>query len=152
MLMNHRYDILAWNSEMARLLLDFDTPPPTQRNAMWLCLLHPEIRDFDVDRERVLREGIAHLRAAWAAHPEDQALPDLIAEFAARDNDFARLWARRDIKVNGRGRKMMRHPEAGEIAVQFETLTPLQDPDQHLVIYRAADVESQSALDELYAR
>lgn len=25
MLMNHRYDILAWNGEMARLLLDFDT-------------------------------------------------------------------------------------------------------------------------------
>ncbi len=27
MLMNHRYDILAWNSEMASLLLDFDTLP-----------------------------------------------------------------------------------------------------------------------------
>jgi len=25
MLMKHRYDILAWNDEMARLLLDFDT-------------------------------------------------------------------------------------------------------------------------------
>lgn len=151
MVMNHRFDILAWNREMARLLLDFDTLPPTQRNAMWLCLLHPEIRDFYVDRERVLREGTAHVRAAWAAHPEDQALSDLIAEFAARDDDFARLWAMRDIKVNGRGRKVMRHPEAGRISVQFETLTPLQDPDQQLVIYRAADEESQSALDDLYA-
>ena len=74
MLMNHRYDILAWNGEMARLLLDFDTLPPSQRNAMWLCLMHPEIREFYVDRERVVREGIAHLRAAWAAHPEDRAL------------------------------------------------------------------------------
>ena len=81
MLMNHRYDILAWNGEMARLLLDFDTLPPSQRNAMWLCLMHPEIREFYVDRERVVREGIAHLRAAWAAHPEDRALTELIAEF-----------------------------------------------------------------------
>lgn len=49
MLMNHRYDILAWNREIARLLLDFDTLPPQRRNAMWLCLLHPEIREFYVD-------------------------------------------------------------------------------------------------------
>ncbi|MET7300669.1 helix-turn-helix transcriptional regulator [Embleya sp. NPDC005575] len=152
MLMNHRYDILAWNGEMARLLLDFDTLPPSQRNAMWLCLMHPELREFYVDRERVVREGIAHLRAAWAAHPQDQALSDLIAEFITRDEQFARLWAEREIKVNGRGRKVIRHPDVGMIAVHFETLTPLQDPDQLLVIYRAADDESQSALDELCAR
>ncbi|WP_405606921.1 helix-turn-helix transcriptional regulator [Streptomyces sp. NBC_00076] len=152
MLMNHRYDILAWNSEMARLLLDFDTLPPSQRNAMWLCLMHPEIREFYVDRERVVREGIAHLRAAWAAYPEDQALTDLIAELTAHNEEFARLWAERDIKVNGRGRKVLRHPEAGVIAVHFEVLVPLQDPDQRLVIYRAADDDSQSALDQLCAR
>ncbi|AZS75465.1 transcriptional regulator [Streptomyces lydicus] len=152
MLMNHRYDILAWNGEMARLLLDFDTLPPSQRNAMWLCLMHPEIREFYVDREHVVREGIAHLRAAWAAHPEDRALSGLIAEFTTRDEDFARLWAERDIKVNGRGRKVLRHPVVGVIAVHFEVLMPLQDPDQRLVIYRAVDDESQSALDRLCAR
>ncbi|MFF2921518.1 helix-turn-helix domain-containing protein [Streptomyces celluloflavus] len=152
MLMNHRYDILAWNAEMAGLLLDFDTLPPPQRNSMWLCLMHPEIREFYVDRERVVREGIAHLRAAWAAHPEDRALTGLIAEFTTGDEEFARLWAERDVKVNGRGRKVMRRPDVGAITVHFEVLVPLQDPDQRLVIYRAADEESQSALDRLCAR
>jgi transcriptional regulator with XRE-family HTH domain len=152
MLLNHRYDILAWNDEMALLLLDFDTLPPSRRNAMWLCLVHPEIREFYVDRERVVREGIAHLRAAWAAHPKDRALLDLITELTTHDEEFARLWAERDVKVNGRGRKAMRHPDMGAIALHFEVLTPLQDPDQRLVIYRAADDESQSALDRLSAR
>ncbi|WUN29691.1 helix-turn-helix transcriptional regulator [Kitasatospora sp. NBC_00315] len=152
MLMNHRYDILAWNAEMARLLMDFDTLPPSQRNAMWLCLLHPEMREFYVDRERVAREGIAHLRAAWAAHPEDQALTDLIIECTSHNEEFARLWAERDVKVNGPGHKEMRHPGAGVIAVYFEVLVPLQDPDQRLMIGRAADGESQSALDRLCAR
>ncbi|MFG3258702.1 helix-turn-helix transcriptional regulator [Streptomyces sp. NPDC048172] len=151
MLMNHRYDILAWNHEMTRLLLDFGTLPPAQRNSMWLCLMHPEVREFYVDRERVVREGIAHLRAAWAAHPEDQALTDLITGFLAQDEEFARLWAERDIKVNGRGHKLIRHPEAGTLGVHFEVLMPLQDPDHRLVIFRAADEESQSALDHLCA-
>ncbi|NVK76644.1 helix-turn-helix domain-containing protein [Streptomyces morookaense] len=71
---DHRYDILAWNPEMARLLPGFEAVPPARRNAMWLCLLHPAMRGFYADREQVLRDGIAHLRAAWAAHP--QGVPD----------------------------------------------------------------------------
>ncbi|HZE37972.1 MAG TPA: helix-turn-helix transcriptional regulator [Stackebrandtia sp.] len=149
MLMNHRYDILDWNAEMARLLLDFDTLPPPRRNSMWLCLMHPGIREFYVDRERVVREGIAHLRAAWATHPDDQALSDLITEFIGHDEEFARFWAERDVKVNGRGHKTLRHPEVGMLTMHFEVLIPLQDPDQRLLIYRAADEQSQSALDRL---
>ncbi len=151
MVLNHRYDILSWNPAMARLLLDFGTLPPRQRNMMWLCLMHPTTREFYADRERVVREGIAHLRAAWAAHPEDRVLADLIIEITAGNDEFARLWAERDVKVNGRGRKVLRHPDAGAITVDFETLAPLQDPDQLLVIYRAADEQSQSALDRLTA-
>ncbi|QIS22346.1 helix-turn-helix transcriptional regulator [Nocardia terpenica] len=150
MLVNHRYDILAWNPEMARLLVDFDTLPPAQRNTMWLCLLYPGMpEDFYVDRETIVREGIADLRAAWAAHPDDHALAELIEQFTSQSEEFARLWAKRDVKVNGRGRKSMRHPEAGLLTVNFEVLLPLQDPDHRLIIYRAADTESQAALDVL---
>jgi transcriptional regulator with XRE-family HTH domain len=152
MLMNHRYDILAWNGGMASLLLDFGTLPPSQRNAMWLCLLHPEIRECYVDRERVVREGIAHLRAAWAAHPGDRVLSDLITECTTGNEEFARLWAERDVRVNGRGSKVMRHPGAGVIAVDFEVLMPLQDTDQRLMICRPADDESRSALEALAVR
>lgn len=151
MLMNHRFDLLAWNAEMAKVLVDFGTLPPARRNAIWLCLLHPEIRESYVDRDRVVREGVAHLRAAWAAHPDDRVLAGLIADCAAGDEEFARLWATREVKINGRGDKVLRHPLAGEVALQFETLTPLQDPDQLLVIYRGADAESQAALDALCA-
>jgi hypothetical protein len=45
----------------------------------------------------------------------------------------------------------MNHPEAGRIAVEFEVLRPVEDPDQRLVIYRVAEVESQAALDRLCA-
>ena len=41
--------------------------------------------------------------------------------------------------------------QVGRMAVRFEVLMPLQDPDQRLVIYRAVDQESQSALDRLCA-
>ncbi|MFE9451684.1 helix-turn-helix domain-containing protein [Streptomyces sp. NPDC006739] len=152
MLLDHRYDILARNPEMARLLPGFEAVPPSRRNAMWLCLLHPAMRGFYADREQVLRDGIAHLRAAWAAHPQDRELSSLIAEFVTQDEDFARLWSEREVGVNGRGRKVLRHPVAGAITVEFEVLLPLQDPDLRLLVYRAADEESRASLDRLCAR
>src|SRR6202000_1968352 len=44
MLVDHRLDILAWNPEMAALMLDFGALPDQQRNALWLCLLYPPRR------------------------------------------------------------------------------------------------------------
>ncbi|GIM68680.1 helix-turn-helix transcriptional regulator [Winogradskya consettensis] len=149
MLLNHRFDILAWNDDMAALLVDFGALPPAQRNLVWLCLLHPQVRAFYLDRESVVRDGIAHLRTAWAAHPEDRALNELIAEFRTRDADFARLWAEPDVTVNGRGRKVMRHPDVGEITLNFEALTPAHDPDQWLLIFRPATDGDRSALEKL---
>lgn len=151
MVMNHRFDVLAWNPQMSALILDFGALPPPQRNAMWLCLVHPEIRERYTDRDRVVREGVAHLRSAWAAHPDDRALADLIATCSAHDDGFARRWAEHDVAAGGRGAKAMRHPGAGEIAVDFEVLVPLQDVDQRVMICRPADEGSRAALERLVA-
>lgn len=145
LLLNHRFDILAWNPEASRLLLDPGTLPPPRRNVVWLCLAHPEIRARYADRERGLRDGVSHLRAAWAAHPDDRVLSDLIAELRARDREFSRLWEARDLAVNGRGRKVMRHPEAGTLALHVEVLVPLQDQARRLMVFRPADAESRAA-------
>lgn len=152
MLMNHRFDVLAWNTEMVALVPHFESLPAAHRNAMWLCLMHPQVREFYVDRERVVRQGVAHLRAAWAAHPQDRVLTDLIAEFIDGVEGFARFWAGHDVADNGRGYKVMRHPDVGEIAVRFEVFVPLHDRDQRLMIGRAADDASRTVLDRLFAR
>ncbi|MFF4412463.1 helix-turn-helix transcriptional regulator [Streptosporangium sp. NPDC001559] len=149
MLLDHRFDILAWNREMAALMMDFGAVPARQRNSLWLCFVHPGLHDFYRDRERVMREGIADLRAAWAAHTDDAALGDLVTELQEQSEEFVRLWALRDVKVNGRGRKPLMHPRVGPLTVDFEVLNPLQDPGHRLVIYRASDAASQAALDAI---
>ncbi|ANY08471.1 helix-turn-helix domain-containing protein [Pseudonocardia sp. HH130630-07] len=151
MLLNHRFDVLAWTAAMAALMVDFGTLPPEQRNAVRLCLLHPGVRATHADRERVVRDGIAHLRAAWAAHPDDPRLGELIAECRAADPDVERWWSAQDVDLGGRGRKVLRHPELGEITTDFEVLRPLADTDQVLVVHRGADDASRAALDRLAA-
>lgn len=147
MVVDHRFDIVAWNPEMAWLMLDFPELPEDQRNTLVLCVLHPAFADFYGDRERVIREGIADLRAAWAAHPGDTALADLVERLRSCSEEFARLWERRDVRVNGQGTKALVHPRVGAVAIDYDVLTPLGDPGRRLIVYRAADAASQEKLD-----
>jgi transcriptional regulator with XRE-family HTH domain len=149
MVVDHRFDVLAFNAEMDRLMLGLGGLPGRQRNTMRLCLLDPRFGAFYRDRERVIREGIAGLRAAWGAHPDDRELAGLVDELTAGSAEFARLWAERDVLVQGRGRKPLRHPALGDLTVEFETLVPVQDPDLRLVLYRGADEPSRAALARL---
>jgi transcriptional regulator with XRE-family HTH domain len=149
MLVNHRFDICAWNPEMAALMLDFADVPADKRNTMWLCTLEPAFASFYLDRERVIREGIADLRAAWAANADDSELADLVATLIAESEEFAAWWERRDVMVKGNGRKRLLHPEVGRLTIEYDVLTPLGDPGQRLVVYRATDATSQRALDQL---
>lgn len=149
MVVNHRFDIVAWNPQMSGLMIDLDAMADRERNALRMCGLNPDFADYYPDREQILREAIADLRAAWAAHPEDAELAELVNELIVGSEEFARCWALRDVRVNGRGRKALQHPWVGWLTIDFEVLTPLQDPDQRLIIYRAVDVASQAALDRI---
>jgi transcriptional regulator with XRE-family HTH domain len=149
MLVDHRGDLLAWNAEMGALLLMDDDSTAGRPNVIELCLFHPELRQFYLDRETVIREAVADLRAAWAAHPDDVRLASLIDEWCGRSEEFARHWESRDVRVNGHGVKRLAHPRIGEVTVEFEVLTPLPDPAQRLVIYRPADAGSREALGRL---
>ncbi|TDO46212.1 helix-turn-helix protein [Kribbella sp. VKM Ac-2527] len=149
MLVNHRFDICAWNPELAALMLDFAGVPPERRNTMWLCTIEPAFAEFYPDREEIIREGIADLRAAWAAHADDDELAELVAGLKRESPEFAQWWDRRDVMVNGNGIKRINHPVVGMLTVEYDVLTPLGDPGQRLIVYRAADVASQHALDKL---
>lgn len=151
MLLNHRFDICAWNAEMCLLMLNFADVPPERRNVMWLCALEPAFETFYTDRERVIREGIADLRAAWAAHADDQDLGELVRALSEESKEFAELWSRRDVKVQNNGRKRLNHPDVGPLTIEYDVLTPLGDTGQRLIVYRAADAASRRGFDRLAA-
>jgi hypothetical protein len=87
-------------------------------------------------------------RAAWADRPEDAALGEMVEELTSQSTEFAQLWPKRCVRVNGRGlRPLLQHPRVGPLTVEHDVLTSLQDRDQRVIIYRAADTTSQAAID-----
>lgn len=136
---NARFDIVAANA-LGRALYAplFDSPLFAQRgpvNSARFMFLDPASKDFWVDWDQGADDAVAFLRTETGRAPHDKALTDLIGELTTRSDDFARRWARHDVKFHRSGVKNLRHPLVGDLALPYEALDLPFDPGLRLNFY-----------------
>ncbi|AXG81828.1 helix-turn-helix transcriptional regulator [Streptomyces paludis] len=136
---NARFDILAANT-LGRALYAplFDSPLFAQRgpvNSARFLFLDPASKDFWVDRDKGADDAVAFLRIETGRTPHDKALTDLIGELTAKSGDFARRWARHDVKFHRSGVKNLRHPVVGDLSLPYEAMELPADPGLRLNFY-----------------
>ncbi|MFD3582757.1 helix-turn-helix transcriptional regulator [Streptomyces sp. NPDC058683] len=142
-----RFDVLAHNSAAKALFgADFGTGEASN-SARVLFLSH--MRAMQLDWERVARESVGNLRANLARHPDDPRLRELIAELRGRSVEFAAWWDDHTVRQRAHGRKRVRHPRAGDLALCYDTLATLDDSDQCLIAVTPADQATEDALRRL---
>ncbi|MGC0415872.1 helix-turn-helix transcriptional regulator [Embleya sp. AB8] len=124
-------DILAANTLGAAL---FEGP---ERNLLRLIFLDPAGRTFYPDWEQAARNTVASLRSCAGDDPGDPALAALVGELSLRSQDFARLWARHEVRGKSAEAKRLHHPKVGELVLAYESLTVNSAPGQQLVVYQA---------------
>ncbi|MFD3308646.1 helix-turn-helix domain-containing protein [Streptomyces sp. NPDC058656] len=135
--LGRRMDILAWNSLGAALVTDFSLIPEKKRNYVRLLFTDPAMRQLYPDWERVARTAVAQLRMEAARYPQDPRLTTLVGELSVQDNDFRTWWAGHHVAALNVGTKTLHHPIAGELTLDWDTLTASTDPDQQLVVWTA---------------
>jgi transcriptional regulator with XRE-family HTH domain len=138
MVLGRRTDILAWNPLAAALFTDFAVVPDKHRNFVRLVFTHPEVRARYVDWDYVARACVAQLRMEAARDPADPRLALLVGELSVLDADFRRWWSDHRVAARGAGTKALRHPIAGDLSLDWSTLTDATDPDQQLIALTAA--------------
>lgn len=132
-----KYDVLAWNRQAAALLADFSALPPKERNLLRQRFLHGRSDRFGPDSTREFaREAAADLRAAAATYPDDPAITALIADLLAGSQEFADLWAQHEVSRQQTLCQTILHPEVGRIDVTCEILV-VPDRDQRVILYTA---------------
>lgn len=134
-----KYDVLAWNPLAAALLEDFSAQPRRERNMIRRYFLHP-----DPNRRHYGLSGggdfgvfaAGHLRAAAARYPHDRATQELVSELLRRSPEFAALWPGPEISDQRHLTKTVDHPQLGPIPVTCDILT-VSERDQHVVLFTA---------------
>ncbi|MGX1479929.1 UNVERIFIED_CONTAM: transcriptional regulator with XRE-family HTH domain [Streptomyces canus] len=134
LVLGRHLDILAWNALAAALLADFDRVPEKKRNYARLLFTDPDLRELYLDWRMIARSCVARLRLEAAQCPGDPELTALVGELSVAEADFRQWWAGSQGPCLQGGTKRLRHPVAGDLTLDWDSLTSTADPAQQLVI------------------
>ncbi|MFJ3804322.1 helix-turn-helix domain-containing protein [Streptomyces sp. NPDC090088] len=132
-----RTDILAWNHTAAALFCDFGQIPEPERNFVWQMFTDTPVRRGHARWEESGRITVAQLRMEAARYPDDPRLSGLVCELSKRDPHFRKWWTSHDVQTRTGGHTTLRHPDFGDIEVDWTALLCADDPDQQLVMWTA---------------
>jgi transcriptional regulator with XRE-family HTH domain len=135
-----KYQVLAWNQLAAALITDFSALPVRERNLIRRRFLNGStLESCRFDRTETLqfgREVVADLRAAAARYPDDPEIRALIDDCLAGSPEFAALWAEHEVAIQHTLCKHVTHPVVGDLDLLCEMLL-IPDRDQRALLYTA---------------
>ncbi|ANZ40872.1 transcriptional regulator [Lentzea guizhouensis] len=126
-------DVLAGNSMAAALHAGFSPADNLAR----MVFLDPAGREFYREWDRAAHSCVAEIRAAYGHDPGNTRIAEVVGVLSERSPEFARLWARHNVKPKTQEVKHLRHPRVGDLVIQFSTFTVSGAADQQLVVYQA---------------
>ncbi|MET0493776.1 MAG: helix-turn-helix transcriptional regulator [Actinoplanes sp.] len=133
----------AWNMITANELWAAAFGDPSElrgydRNIIWRHFLNP-IGRIALTREQgdeFVLAMVGDLRDAAARYPADGQLHELITELRSRSAEFAAVWESGRVGPHTSGRKLIRHPQVGEMTLDCDVLT-VPGSDLRIVAYTA---------------
>jgi transcriptional regulator with XRE-family HTH domain len=135
------WDVIAWNKAAAAVLTDYSTLPDGQRNVLRLMFRDPRVRAAQSNWQSVARYVVASFRADVARAGAARDVQSLVDELCATSPEFAAMWRDNDVQGHGDGVKVLHHPVAGKLSMEFSGFAVDGRPDLTLVIYNPATRE-----------
>ena len=132
------WDVIAWNSAAAAVLTDYGTLPEGQRNVLRMMFRDSRMRAAQPNWQSVARYVVASFRADVARAGAARNVQSLVDELCATSPEFAAMWRDNDVQAHGDGIKVLHHPIAGSLSMEFSGFAVDGRPDLNMVIYNPA--------------
>jgi hypothetical protein len=142
--------VVAWNRAAASVLTDYSTLPEGQRNVLRMMFHDSRIRAAQPNWQSVARYVVASFRADVARAGAARNVQSLVDELCATSPQFAAMWRDNDVQGHhGDGVKVLHHPIAGPLSMEFSAFAVDGRPDLVMLIYNPvtpADADKIRAL------
>jgi hypothetical protein len=128
-----RWEFLAWNRAQARLYPMIDRLTDDDRNLLWVIFAEPTAKALLVDWPTQARRILAEFRAGTAELRSDPDVLALVARLQGSSHEFAEWWPQLDVAQFQTRVRRYRHPRAGDLAFEYQQLTPSEWPSLKVV-------------------
>ena len=133
------WDIVAWNRAATVVLTDYGTLPEGKRNVLRMMFHDSRVRAAQPNWQDVARYVVASFRADVARAGAARNVQSLVDELCATSPEFAAMWRDNDVQGrHGDGVKVLQHPVAGSLSLEFSGFAVDGRPDLTMVIYNPA--------------
>lgn len=150
-IMNLRWDVLAWNRLNSLIFRDYSQSPPTERNLVEQLFTRPSHYEDPVEFENIARRVLAKLRVDYSKSGKDQRFEALIRRLDNASPLFRRMWRTPEINVGSYGVHRFKHAKYGELAFEHTSYVPDGHPTVRVVICMPHDDETRQAVARINA-
>ncbi|MEO5722872.1 MAG: helix-turn-helix transcriptional regulator [Ilumatobacteraceae bacterium] len=127
------FQFLAWNRPQSLLYPMIDRLADDERNLLWVIFAEPSTQSLLVDWEDQAHEILAEFRLAVAPLRTTVAVTSLVESLQVASPKFAEWWSQQDVAGFHTRVRRYHHPRAGELAFEYQQLTPSEWPALRVV-------------------
>ncbi|UVK46441.1 helix-turn-helix transcriptional regulator [Mesorhizobium sp. AR07] len=133
------WDVVAWNRAAEVVLTDYSALPAGQRNILRFIFRSPALREKQHDWQGLARFVVGAFRADAARAGAVSEVGELVDELCSVSPEFDALWRENDVLGHGDGTKRLKHPELGDIELEYSAFAVDGRPDLSMIVYNPVD-------------
>ncbi|MBM7081341.1 helix-turn-helix transcriptional regulator [Micromonospora sp. SCSIO 07396] len=150
-IIDHRFDVLAWNAAQSALWLDFAEIPEDERNLVLLLFRDPGVRRLLLDWDETARMIVAQFRAAAGQYPGDPRFAQVVDRLSRDSTDFLGWWESYPVAEFSMAVNRLAHPRAGALELDLSHLRLVEHPQLTMVLQTPVHDADARALSDLLA-
>lgn len=141
---DHQWNILAWN-EAARLVFgDFRTLSDNERNILRFVFTDEALKTRLADWEAFARGMLATFRASCGKCVGEAWFTELTDDLKKASPVFGEMWPEQDVRRSPAKHVELEHPDVGELELDNISFQVNSNPELRVCVYTAA-VDSETA-------
>ena len=143
---NAVWDVIGWNKPAELVFGDFAAVEAERRNLLHLIFCDHAWRSLLRDWETISAFAVAQFRESTARLGGDPRFKALVAMLERDSESFRMHWRRRDVRQPAPQSKVLIHPHAGRLDLDYATFQADSDRDVRLTIYTPVNAGSAHRL------
>ncbi len=113
LIMDQRWNVIAWNKEACLLFGDFADMNVRERNVVWSMFTNKDFKQLFSDWSLYAKRLLGAFRASCGQYVEDPWLVQFIDDLKIQSTEFTALWSLHEIESTCEKYKKLNHPTVG---------------------------------------